>query len=74
MKQTTIRLIVTLIGALALSLILFLRPPELSWEPRLSPLPTWTPEPSPTAGWWGDLGLTPVPISGTLRLTPMPSD
>jgi len=65
MKRTTVLLICILIGVVLLIVALFMRPPELIDPVGHSPMPTWTPLPQPTAGWWMEHGLTPVPLSSS---------
>ena len=77
MKRTTVFLICILMGVALLIVALFMRPPELIDSVSRSPAPTWTPLPQPTAGWWMEHGLTPVPFSSsapTMTMTLTPED
>ena len=62
MKRTTLLLTGVLIGVVLLIVALFMRPPELIDPVSHSPVLMWTPLPQPTAGWWMEHGLTPVPF------------
>lgn len=77
MKRTTVLWVCMLLVMLLLGVALFMRPPELIYPVGQSPIPTWTPLPRPTAGWWMEHGLTPVPFQSptpTRTVTPTAED